>query len=308
MSDKATRKYFENLPYGKESKASEIHGKHNQATINKHIMSLVRNYDESMATGNKERAGYFDAAVRNLHHRLENLKAIKEEFALNYGGGTGGKNLFSNYTDLTWERAFFTEKGEILIGEGMEPLCVVKDDKGKDIVKKIEDITENWVLKGTGEADFMARHQSAVRQSNSLGKPLDFDVDWEVSKMLENEDAWKSFATDKIGGRYFVNDYVEENEEAIRSGEISGEALHPDSFNPAFDNRLHRYFANRLRKAFSSVEDGQQEQRDSRIQATIATDEANRPVNTKTAEEHYRDMMESTMSEFEKLRQKKEKL
>ena len=26
--------------------------------------------------------------------------------------------------------------------------------------------------------------------------------------------------------------------------------LHPDSFNPAFDNRLHQYFADRLRRAF----------------------------------------------------------
>ena len=26
--------------------------------------------------------------------------------------------------------------------------------------------------------------------------------------------------------------------------------LHPDSFNPAFDNRLHDYFATRLRKSF----------------------------------------------------------
>jgi hypothetical protein len=65
-------------------------------------------------------------------------------------------------------------------------------------------------------------------------------------------DAWKSFVSDKIGGRYFLNDYIEENAEAIKSGQIPDEMLHPDSFNPELDNRLHEYFANRLRKSFDS--------------------------------------------------------
>ena len=203
MSDKRVRKYFENMPYGQDSKSSEIHGKRNQLTINKYIASLVRKYDEHIANGDKETAAHFSNAIKDMSLQLDNLKGIKEEFALNYGGGTG-------------------------------------------------DITENWVIKGTGESDFMTRQQSAVKQSNSIGEPLDFDIDWEVNKMLENEDAWKSFVSDKIGGRYFLNDYIEENEQAIRSGEISDEMLHPDSFNPDFDNRLHEYYANRLRKAFDT--------------------------------------------------------
>ena len=70
------------------------------------------------------------------------------------------------------------------------------------------------------------------------------------SNLLSNMDAWKSFVSDKIGGRYFLNDYIQENAEAITSGEIPDEMLHPDSFNPDFDNRLHEYYANRLRKSF----------------------------------------------------------
>ena len=38
--------------------------------------------------------------------------------------------------------------------------------------------------------------------------------------------------------------------EALASGEIPDEKLHPDSFNPDFDTRLHKYYSNRLKKSF----------------------------------------------------------
>ena len=250
MSDKAARKYFENIPYGKDSKSSEIHGKNNQLAINTMIQSLVMKYDALMAVGDTNNANHFKEEIYQISQELDNLKSLKEEFALNYGGGQGGKNMFSNYTDLTFDKQFWVEQGEILFDESGKLILTAKGPDGNDIVKRVEDITENWVVRGTEENDFMARQQSAVRQRNDIGTPLDFDIDWEVSKMLENEDAWKIFVSDKIGGRYFVNDYVEENEQAIRSGELTDDMLHPDSFNPAFDNRLHDYFANRLRKAF----------------------------------------------------------
>ena len=108
------------------------------------------------------------------------------------------------------------------------------------------------MVKGTEEADFMRLQKSAVKQRNDMGQGLDFDIDWELSKLFENEAKWRVFAADKIGGRYFLNDYIEENREAIESGEITDEMLHPESFNPEYDTRLHQYYANRLRKAFDS--------------------------------------------------------
>jgi hypothetical protein len=57
-------------------------------------------------------------------------------------------------------------------------------------------------------------------------------------------------ASDKVGGRYFLNDYVVDNQEAIQNGGIPDDALHPDSFNPDHDNRMHEYYANRIKKAF----------------------------------------------------------
>ena len=249
-ADKQVKKYFENMPYGEDSKSSEIHGKKNQARINKFVASLVRAYDKHMADGDKEQAGFFNSAVKTMSKSLDNLKAIKEEFAMNYGGGAGGKNLFSNYTNLNFDRQFFTENGDISFDENMKPVLSVTNEKGEQTVKSIEDVTENWVVKSTEGADFMKMQQSAQKQSNSVGQPLDFDVDFAVDNMLSANDAWKVMVSDKVGGRYFLHDYLQENQEAVASGEITDEMLHPDSFDPDFDTRLHQYYAGRLKKSF----------------------------------------------------------
>ena len=248
--DKQVKRYFENMPYGEDSKSSEIHGKKNQATINKFVASLVRMYDKHMADGNKEQASFFNSAVKNMSKSLDNLKSIKEEFAMNYGGGAGGKNLFSNYTNLNFDRQFFTENGDISFDENMKPVLSTTNEKGEQTVKGIEDVTENWVVKSTEGADFMKMQQDAQKQGNSVGQPLDFDVDFAVDNMLAANDAWKVMASDKVGGRYFLHDYLQENQEAVASGEITDEMLHPDSFNPDFDTRLHQYYSNRIKKSF----------------------------------------------------------
>ena len=249
-ADKYAKKYFENLPYGDDSLSSEIHGKKNQVKINKFVASLVRNYDEQMQLGNKEQASHFGGAVKQMSTNLDNLKNIKEEFALNYGGGVGGKNLFSNYTNLNFDKQFFTENGEISFDNDLKPLLIVKDEDGKETVKRIEDVTENWVVKGTEGQQFMKMQQDAQKQSNSVGQSLDFDVDFAVDNLLAENDAWKIMASDKVGGRYFLHDYLQENQDKIKSGELTDEMLNPESFNPEFDTRLHQYYSNRIKKSF----------------------------------------------------------
>ena len=248
--DKQVRKYFENLTYGSDSLSSEIHGKANQEQINKSVASAVRMYDKHTAEGNKEMAAHFKGQIHKWSTQLDNLKAIKEEYAMNSGSGKGGMSMFSNYTDQSFDRDFFTERGRIMIDEKLDFTLGVIGEDGKPRIKKIEDLTDGWVVKGTEESDFMRLQQSAVKQSNDMDEPLDFDVDWEVSKILEKSDAWKVMASDKVGGRYFLNDYVVDNQEAIQNGGIPDDALHPDSFNPNHDNRMHEYYANRIRKAF----------------------------------------------------------
>ena len=245
--DKEVKKYFENMPYGDDALSSEIHGKHNQVVINKFISSLVRLYDKSTIDGDKEMAGHYYDMVKKISKNLDNLKEIKKEFAINYGGGVGGKNLYSNYTNLNWDREFFLERGMINFDKNMKPVLIVNGPNGEE-AKHIEDVTQDWVIKGSEENDFMRLQQEAVKQRNTQNKELDFDIDWEVDKIVNN--SWKILATDKIGGRYFLHDWMIENQDDIISGKIPEEMLHPDSFNPDFDSRLHEYYANRLKKSF----------------------------------------------------------
>ena len=249
-ADKRVKKYFENLPYGKDSLSSEIHGKQNQVVINKFVASLVRKYDEHMKGGDKEQAALFSSAVKRMSTNLDNLKSIKEEFAMNYGGGQGGKNLFSNYTDLSFSREFFTENGDIAFDENLNVKCITRDANGEDVVKGVEDITENWVVKGTEGQQFMKMQQDAQKQRNTVGQPLDFDVDFAVDNLLAENDAWKVMVSDKVGGRYFLHDYLQQNQDKLKSGELTDDMLHPDSFNPEFDTRLHQYYSNRIKKSF----------------------------------------------------------
>ena len=252
MSDKEARKYFENMPYGDDAKSSEIHGVQNQKVINHMISGLVQKYDESMANGDKQSASGYDAAIKQISRDLDNLKEIKKQFATYYGGGTGGKKLFSNWTNINeFDIPFFLEKGQIGFDNNLRPvLSVVAPDGVTPITKRISDITQDWVVKGTEEREYMQMQQDAVKQRNTMGNPLDFDVDWAVDNLLHNNDAWKSFVSDKIGGRYFLQDYIIENQDQIVSGEMPDEMLHPTSFNPEIDTRLHRYYSNRIKKAF----------------------------------------------------------
>jgi hypothetical protein len=254
MSDKQARKYFETMPYGDDAKSSEIHGKENQQVINGMVESMVRKYDEYMAVGDKQTASKIDGAIKKIAFDLDNLKEIKKEFATYYGGGTGGRNLFSNWTNLKeFDIPFWMEGGTISFGADLKPLLSVPDagNPGEQITKNIQDITENWVIKGSEEADYMKMQQSAVEQKNTIGKPLDFNVDFQVDNLLATNDAWKIFVSDKIGGRYFLQDYLLENQEKIENGEIRDDMLHPNSFNPEYDTRLHKYYANRIKKAFN---------------------------------------------------------
>ena len=253
MSDKEARKYFENMPYGDDAKSSEIHGKESQQVINQMVSGLVKKYDEHMAAGDKDTAGSYSGAVKSIAKSLDNLKEIKKQFATFYGGGTGGKKLFSNWTNTQqFDVPFFLEKGRISFDEELQPVLSVTAPDGKnEVTKRVSDITQDWVIRGTEEADYMKMQQDAVKQSNTMGQALDFDVDWAVDNILSNQDAWKSFASDKIGGRYFLQDYVMENQDKIQSGEISDEMLHPTSFDPAFDTRLHKYYSDRIRNAFN---------------------------------------------------------
>jgi len=251
MSDLNVRKYFENMPYGKDAKASEIHGRANKKYIDNYVSGLVEKYDVLYGSGKKAEANIVFSMIRDIARQLDNLKGLKEEFAVAYGGGIGGKNMFSNYTDLSWDRAFFSEMGGMIrIDEEYKIKCIVVLPDGQEIIKGIEDITQNWVIKGNEEMEFMKMQQKLVEEGQTAAKHPSFDIDFAVDNLLINNDAWKIFVSDKIGGIYFLQEFVRENSQALLNGDIPDSMMHPDSFNPSNDNRLHTFYSERLRSAF----------------------------------------------------------
>ena len=82
MSDIIARKYFENMPYGKDAKSSEIHGKQNQQVINGMITGLVAKYDEAMASGDKGSASNYAGVVKSIAKDLANPSNPPLEFSI----------------------------------------------------------------------------------------------------------------------------------------------------------------------------------------------------------------------------------
>ena len=85
MSDLNVRKYFENMPYGKDAKASEIHGRANKKYIDNYVSGLVEKYDVLYGSGKKAEANIVFSMIRDIARQLDNLKGLKEEFAVAYG-------------------------------------------------------------------------------------------------------------------------------------------------------------------------------------------------------------------------------
>ena len=256
---KEVLKFFENNPYGKDSKSSEIWGKQNQQVINKEVAYHTDEASSAMSVGNKEKFNYHFKMIRDINKWLENMERDQEEFAVNIGGGQGGSNMFSNFTNLEeFDIPFFTGKGKISFPEDHSDskpmLSVIKHDEETgetyEIIKSPDELTQDWVVKGDEDMRFQKLHQLAVKERNTMGVPLSFNPDYEIDVLLSKGDNWKKFLADKVFGRYMLQDWIMANDDKIKSGEIEDEKLHPRSFNPEYDTRLHEYFSGWLKKAF----------------------------------------------------------
>ena len=79
MAEIKLKKYFENMPYGENSLASEIHGPRNQETINNIIKELVDMYDYNVSINQKNKAAEAEGAIKHIQKQFEILKGIKED-------------------------------------------------------------------------------------------------------------------------------------------------------------------------------------------------------------------------------------
>ena len=238
--------YSERAPYSQTSKKSEVFGKHNQEVIEHTVSKLVELYDQKIVEGDKQSATFYESAIKKIGTQVDHLAGLKDEWMMMRGGGMRGKNTVSNITDPRWPDEFFTENGTISFTPNFDIMCGVPSLPNG--TKMINDIPLDWESKGDGEGRYMSAIKDLVDAGERGDKAPPFNVDYFVSNLLD--EYWPQALSDKWGGVYALHnilpEMIEENNNTAEGLNLSIEA-----FNPQVDNRLHRYYADRLKKAFN---------------------------------------------------------
>ena len=241
--------YYENMPYGNKSLSSEIHGPKNQATINEHIKTLVSMSDVARQQNQPDLAQSLQSGIYKISTELDMLKKIKEEHAADL-------RTRSNWTDHGWDDNAFTEQCIISFDDKMDILVTAFDPTSKkQITKKVDQITKDWVSIGDWMQTLSQAKQELVGARNDMGAAPPFDIDFFTNNLLKNN--WKSILSDQDPtmdprGPYrgFRLQQIL-HEDADTNGNLPADYnLDKFSFDPNIDNRLHGVIAGELKRSF----------------------------------------------------------
>ena len=241
--------YYENMPYGNKSLSSEIHGPKNQATINEHIKTLVSMSDVARQQNQPDLAQSLQSGIYKISTELDMLKKIKEEHAADL-------RTRSNWTDHGWDDNAFTEQCIISFDDKMDVLITAFDPTSKkQITKKVDQITKDWVSIGDWMQTLSQAKQELVGARNDMGTAPPFDIDFFTNNLLKNN--WKSILSDQDPtmdprGPYrgFRLQQIL-HEDADANGNLPADYnLDKFSFDPNIDNRLHSVIAGELKRSF----------------------------------------------------------
>ena len=238
--------YSERAPYSKTSKVTEVFGPKIQSKVNSLIGFYAKNYNSAMESGMKEAASQFENGIKKIHTQFQHLSNLKDEWMMLRGGGTRGKGTVSNITDRRWPDAFFTEKGDIHITSDFEVLCEVPTLDSPP--KLVNEIALDWESKGDGEGRYMSAVQDFLEAGQRGDKNPPFDADYFISNLLD--EYWPQSLADKWGGVYALHDILPEMIDN-NGGTAEGLDLSIEAFNPERDIKLHKYYVNRLNRAFN---------------------------------------------------------
>ena len=245
---KSIARYYENMPYGKKSLSSEIHGPVNQAAINAIVKNLVAMSDVAKQDGNNDLAESLKNGVYKIAKQLDTLKMIKEEHAMDL-------RTRSNWTDHNWDDNFFTENGSISFDKNMDLIAAAVDSTGEVVQKNLNTITKDWESIGDWMQTLMQAKQDLIKAKGGLDTPPPFDIDFFVNNLIKNN--WRSILTDQDptmdpNGPY--NGYRLQqilHMAADENGNIPADYnFDKNSFDPSYDTRLFEVIANDLKAAF----------------------------------------------------------
>ena len=244
--------YYENMPYGNKSLASEVHGPHNQAIINESIKTLVQMSDVAQESGDQPLAESLKGGIHFIKKQLDNLKRIKEEHSSDL-------RTRSNWTDHGWDDNVFTEQCKFSFDDKMNILITAYDPtSNQEVTKKIDEITLDWVSIGDWMQTLSQAKQELIEARNDMGTPPPFDIDFFTNNLLQGStDDWKSILSDQDStmdpnGAYkgFRLQQIL-HQDADENGNLPIDYnIDKFSFDPSVDNRLHSAIANDLKRAF----------------------------------------------------------
>ena len=246
---KSIERYYENMPYGKKSLSSEIHGPVNQAAINAIVKNLVAMSDVAKQDGNNDLAESLKNGVYKIAKQLDTLKMIKEEHALDL-------RTRSNWADHGWDDNFMVENGQINLDESMNLLLTAFDPTTQGLVqKKIEDITVEWESVGDWMQTLMQAKQDLIKAKGGLNTPPPFDIDFFTNNLIK--DNWRSILSDPdptLDPNGYHNGYRLQqilHLAANENGDIPVDYnLNKNSFDPTNDTRIFEVISNDLKSAF----------------------------------------------------------
>ena len=249
--------YSERAPYSKTSKVSEVFGPKIQQKLNGMITSYVKLYDQMMKEGKKQAASLFETGIKKVFTQVSHLSNLKDEWMMLRAAGQRGKSTVSNITDTRWPDAFFTEQGDVTITPDYQILASVP---GLGAPKLVNDISIDWESKGDGEGRYMSAIQDMQEAGARGDKVPPFNEDYFTSNLLK--EYWPQALADDWGGVYALQDEILPKMIKGNGGTMEGLNTSIESFNPKHDNRLHAYYAKRLKKAFNPNMEQQMEDKE----------------------------------------------
>ena len=242
-------RYYENVPYGDNSLASEIHGTENEEIIKQEVKRLVQLNDSLLKQGLKEEASKIEKMIYHIDKEVANAEVVKQEHAASL-------RSTSNWGDMSFLDKAMTEQGKVGFNEEGKFTMEVFDERSNGFVSKTtEAMSMDFEEIGDWMQPLMKLKERIGKAKNNMGNPPPFDINYAVNNLIKNN--WKSMIADpdptldpngpSKGYRLqsILLDAVDENGNLPKDYNLD-----KNSFDPTNDTRLFSSISKELHNTF----------------------------------------------------------
>jgi len=243
-------RYYENVTYGEDSKACEIHGLRNMERINTYVAKLVKGNSDAIKNGDQKLAEQTARLIYHIDKEVANGEVLKTEHA-------SSLRSTSNWADMGFMDEAMLENAEVNFNEqGKMTFTGMHPGTGEMVTETIESLSANFEEIGDWMQPLMNAKQELLSARNDRGNPPPFDINYFVNNLIKNN--WKSMIADKDpsldpngpskGYRLQLILLNAADEAGVLPPDFNTDKF---SFNPEFDDRLFKNVSEELKNAFS---------------------------------------------------------